>query len=119
MKLLFVGYRTVTFLHIDSLWPIFMPLQRRIEDRIRELCARAAAATDRDLEPALAELSQLLRGTIDHMRKRATSLLVERKRLLEPRRRANDTACEDPSLAQAQICEPRASRRDPKFPGIG
>jgi hypothetical protein len=67
-----------------------MPPQRRIEDRIRELCAKAVAATDSDLERALRELSQLLRGTIEHMRRGATSLLVEGKPLLEPRRREND-----------------------------
>jgi hypothetical protein len=64
--------------------------QRRIEDRIRELCASAKTATNGDLEPILQELSQLLRGTIEHMRKRATSLFVEGKPLSEPRRRAND-----------------------------
>jgi hypothetical protein len=66
------------------------PPQRRIEDRIRELCAKAAIATDADLEQALEELSQLMRRTIKHMRLSATSLLVEKKPLLEPRRRAND-----------------------------
>lgn len=64
--------------------------QRRIEDRIRELCAKAVAATDGDLERALRELSQLLGGTIEHMRKSATSLLIERAPLSEPRRRATD-----------------------------
>jgi hypothetical protein len=66
------------------------PPQRRIEDRIRELCAKAVAATDSDLEPALQELLQLLGGTIHHIRKSATSLLVEGKPLPEPRRRATD-----------------------------
>ena len=66
------------------------PPQRRIEDRIRELCEKVVAATDGDLEPLLRELSQLLRGTIEHMRKDATSLLVERKPLVEPRRRSTD-----------------------------
>jgi hypothetical protein len=66
------------------------PPQRRIEDRIREICATAVTATDGELEPALRELSQLLRGTIDHMRKSATKLLVEGTPLVEPRRRAND-----------------------------
>ena len=66
------------------------PPRRRIEDRIRELCATAVTTTDGDLEPTLEELAQLLRGTIEHMRKRATSLLVERKPLSEPRRRVND-----------------------------
>jgi len=69
--------------------------QRRIEDRIRELCAKAVVATDGDLEPVLQELLQLLGGTIDHMRKSATSLLVEGKPLLEPRRRENDNKAWD------------------------
>jgi len=68
-----------------------MPLpQRRIEDRIRELCVKAVTSTEPDLEPALQELSQLLRGTIQHMRESATRLLVEGTSLSEPRRRAND-----------------------------
>jgi hypothetical protein len=66
------------------------PYKRRIEDRIRELCVKAAAATDADQELALKELSQLLQRTIAHLRKGATSLLVEGKPLSEPRRRAND-----------------------------
>ena len=66
------------------------PPQRRIEDRIRELCANAKRATNDDLEPILQELSQLLRGAIEHMRKGAATLLVEGKPLSEPRRRAND-----------------------------
>lgn len=64
--------------------------QRRIEDRIRELCAKTMAATEDDLEPALQELSQLLRTTIVHMRQSAHKLLVEGTPLPEPRRRAND-----------------------------
>ena len=66
------------------------PPQRRIEDRIRELCGKAVAASDGDLEPTLQELSQLLRGTIEHMRNSATRLLVEGTSLPEPRRRATD-----------------------------
>jgi len=68
----------------------FMSHQRRIEDRIRKLCAKVVDATDDDLKPASRELSQLLDGTIQHMRKSATSLLVEGKPLSEPRRRATD-----------------------------
>lgn len=71
------------------------PPQRRIEDRIRELCAKAVAATDGDLEPALQELSQLLRETIGHMRRSATRLLVEGTPLPEPRRRATDNEVAD------------------------
>ncbi len=65
------------------------PPQRRIEDRIRELCAKTVTNTG-DLEPTLQELSQLLRETIEHMRLSATTLLVEGKPLSEPRRRVND-----------------------------
>ena len=70
------------------------PPQRRIEDRIRELCERVVAATDGDLEVALQELSQLLRATITHMRESATRLLVEGTSLNEPRRRATDREIE-------------------------
>jgi hypothetical protein len=71
----------------DSFMP---PPQRRIEDRIGELCAKAVVAPDGDLEPILQELLQLLCSTISHMRDSATSLLVEGKPLSEPRRRATD-----------------------------
>ena len=50
----------------------------------------APLGADGDLEPALQELSQLLRTTIEHMRESATRLLVEGTPLPEPRRRAND-----------------------------
>jgi len=69
---------------------LMSPPQRRIEDRIRELCAKAASATDGDLEPALQELTQLLRTTIEYMRESAARLLVEGTPLPEPRRRATD-----------------------------
>ena len=75
------------------------PPQRRIEDRIRELCAKAASAGNGDREPVLQELSLLLRGTVDHMRKSATSLLVEGKPLPEPRRRRNDNETHRGELA--------------------
>ena len=66
------------------------PPQRRIEDRIRELCAKAVASSDADLEPALQELSQLVRRTIEHMRESAKRLLVEGTPLSERRRRVTD-----------------------------
>jgi hypothetical protein len=66
------------------------PPQRRIEDRIRELCAKTVAATDGDLDLILRELSELLRETIEHMRESATRLLVDGTPLPEPRRRAHD-----------------------------
>jgi len=50
----------------------------------------AVTATDGDPEPALQELSSLLRGTIKHMRESATRLLIEGAPLLEPRRRSSD-----------------------------
>jgi len=68
------------------------PPSRRIEDRIRDLCVKAAAATDGDLEAVLQEVSQLLRTTVEHMRESARKLLIEAAPLPEPRRRANDNA---------------------------
>ena len=80
------------------------PPQRRIEDRIRELCAKAETATDGDLEAVLRELSHHLRGTIEHMRNSARRLLVEGAPLPEPRRRANDKRAEDEILATPAKC---------------
>ena len=71
------------------------PPERRIEDRIRQLCAKAVAAPGGDLAPtAMQELSRLLRATIEHMRESATNLLIRGKPLSEPRRRATDKEIE-------------------------
>lgn len=66
------------------------PPRRRIEDRIRELCATAVTAAEGELEPALRELSLLLGATIEHMRNSAARLLIAGTPLSEPRRRSGD-----------------------------
>jgi len=83
------------------------PPQRRIEDRIRELCVTAMTATNGDLEPTLLELSQLLGATVAHMRESATRLLVEGAPLSEPRRRSGDNIVKPAALpVRPQESEP-------------
>jgi len=74
------------------------PSKRRIEDRIRELCAAAVTATGGELEPVFRELSLLLGATIGHMRDSAARLLVEGRPLSEPRRRSTDKVASPTAL---------------------
>ena len=85
--------------------PMFPP-NRRIEDRIRDLCAKVTVATDGDLEPVLQELLQLLHTTVEHMRESATKLLIEGAPLPEPRRRANDNELVNPETEKLQRRRP-------------
>ena len=61
-------------------------LQRRIDDRIRKLCATAKVAPDGDLEPMLQELLALVHEKGERLRKRAVKLLLKGEKL-EPERR--------------------------------
>ena len=61
--------------------------QRRIDDRIRELCARAQAATDGDLESILQELLALIHRKDERLKRRAGRLLLNHEQL-EPERRS-------------------------------
>jgi hypothetical protein len=61
--------------------------QRRIDDRIRKLCATAQAASHRDLEPILQELLALVHQKVERLRRRAARLLLKGEHL-EPERRA-------------------------------
>src|SRR6476646_1527819 len=91
------------------------PPQRRIEDRIRELCAAAGTATDGELRPILRELSLLLGATIGHIRDSATRLLVAATPLSEPRRRSTDNIVKPSALPvqgeQNSTAEIEANRR--------
>jgi hypothetical protein len=51
--------------------------QRRIDDRIQDLCVRVQAASDDDLQPMLQELLQLLHQKIERLRGRAARLLLK------------------------------------------
>ena len=53
---------------------------RRLEDRIRELCAKAVAAKDGDLDPTLAELREALHEHNVRLRKLAAAKLAVQKK---------------------------------------
>jgi len=59
---------------------------RRVEDRIRDLCAQAVSAPDSELEPILKELRATLRAHSERLRKLAVMQLVEKKGRKERRR---------------------------------
>jgi hypothetical protein len=49
---------------------------RRLEDRIRELCAKAVAAPESDLEPVIGELKVALHEHTERLRKLAALKLA-------------------------------------------
>ena len=57
-------------------FPMSIP-QRRIDDHIQDLCVKAQAAADDDLQPILQELSALLHEKIERLRGRAARLLLK------------------------------------------
>lgn len=63
--------------------------ERRIDDRILRLCAKARTATDGDLEPVLEELLALIRQKDERLKRRAARLLLKGERL-ESERRSTD-----------------------------
>lgn len=60
--------------------------QRRVDDRIRELYAKAATASSGDLEPILQELLELVHQKLERLKRRAARLLLKGAHL-EPERR--------------------------------
>jgi hypothetical protein len=60
--------------------------QRRLDDRLQELCARAKTAVDGDLEPILQEFLALVHWKGERLKARAARLLLNGDRL-EPERR--------------------------------
>ena len=61
--------------------------KRRIDDRIRALCARLTACGNGDLEPILQELLELVHRKNERLARRAARLLLKGQHL-EPERRA-------------------------------
>jgi hypothetical protein len=49
---------------------------RRLEDRIRDLCARVIAAPEDEVEPAISELKSALREHNERLRKLAAAKLT-------------------------------------------
>ena len=62
-------------------------LQRRIDDRIRELCAQLNAASNDDLELILKELLTLVRQKSDRLKRRGARLLLRGEQLESERRK--------------------------------
>jgi hypothetical protein len=62
--------------------------QRRIDDRIRLVCASLTAASNGDAEPALRELLRLVHQKADRLKSRAARLLLNGQGLDGERRRS-------------------------------
>ena len=64
-------YRAASEIGLRSVVP-----SRRLEDRIRELCARAVSATGTELEPLISELQSALREHNSRLRTLAAAKLA-------------------------------------------
>jgi hypothetical protein len=62
---------------------------RRIDDRLRQLCAKSLTAADGELEPIRQELLKLLHHKVERLKRRAARLLLGGEHL-EPERRSTD-----------------------------
>jgi hypothetical protein len=62
--------------------------QRRIDDRIRQLCAKVIAASNSDVEPALQELLALVHQKAERLKTRAGKLLLRGEHLDAERRQS-------------------------------
>lgn len=63
---------------------------RRLDDRIRELCARVVASTEHhDVDLILPELRAAIHESIERLRIRAAAVLSGRRDLPEERRKAS------------------------------
>ena len=62
---------------------------RRLEDRIRELCARVVATDDsEELAVILADLQRALHEAVQRIRARAVETFIERRESLQEKRKA-------------------------------
>lgn len=61
---------------------------RRIDDRIRDLCAKVASSEGNDYEPVLSELKAALREHTDRLRKMAAERLAKRAAPSKDRRKS-------------------------------
>lgn len=84
---------------------------RRLEDRIRDLCARAVSAQDSELEAILSALQSALREHNDRLRKLAAAKLTVWPRgagitVTSPRLRAECAICKQPiALEDSKVSE--------------
>ena len=66
-------------------------MRKRLEDRIRELCAKTVVARDHEFEPVIAELKSALHEHTEHLRKLAAVKLTSAKERLTQDRRPGPT----------------------------
>jgi len=71
-----------------------MPVSRRLEDRIRDLCAQAVAAGSGDLNPVLSELKAALHEHTQRLRAMAAASTVRSAREFPPERRRGASGAE-------------------------
>lgn len=63
---------------------------RRLDDRIRELCSKALASSDHEnMHEILSELQSAVREAIERLRSTAVGSLVERRELPPDRRKVH------------------------------
>lgn len=68
-----------------------MPVARRLEDRIRNLCTKAVAAGSGELNPILSELKAALREHTQRLRTMAAVSTLRPPREFPPERRRDAT----------------------------
>ena len=61
---------------------------RRIDDRIRDLCAKVASSEGNDYEPTISELNAALREHTDRLRKMAAESLAKKAAPVKDRRKS-------------------------------
>ena len=71
-----------------------MPVARRLEDRIRSLCAKAVAAGSSELNPILSDLKAALHEHTERLRTMAAEWTRRPPREFPPERRRDATRAE-------------------------
>ena len=71
-----------------------MPVARRLEDRIRSLCAKAVAVGSGELNPILSDLKAALHEHTERLRTMAAALPRRLPREFPPERRRGGTRAE-------------------------
>lgn len=106
-----VGYACTRSAPLRKVLCVSVP-QRRIDDRIRDLCVRLKAASHGDLDTILQELLRLVHQKNDRLKRRAARLLLKGDHM-EPERRLDhgiaDTKLQHP--ASDDLGHPGSDRR--------
>jgi hypothetical protein len=70
---------------------------RRLDDRIRELCAKVVAAQETDLEPSISELKAALREHAARLRKLVARKFADSEGRVRERRSRKERRCDPAS----------------------